>query len=69
MVVLMNLNDEHALSLCYISGSLIQDHMLNQNMEGPPRKTVQPQGIWLYIGWVIRDSVGMTLPDKGKGER
>jgi hypothetical protein len=29
----MNIKNEHALPLCYISVFLIQDHMLNWNME------------------------------------
>jgi hypothetical protein len=39
MVVLMNINDEHTLPLCYIFACLIQDHMLKLNMENHPGKS------------------------------
>jgi hypothetical protein len=46
----------------------IQDHMFNRNMEQPPRKTVQPQDIWLCLGLIIRElGVRYALPDKGWG--
>jgi hypothetical protein len=46
----------------------IQDHMFNWNMERPPRKTVQPQDIWLFLGLIIRElGVRYALPDKGCG--
>jgi hypothetical protein len=58
----------HAIPLCYIFGCLIQDHMFNQNMERPPRTTVQPQDIWLCLGLIIRElGVRYALPDKGWG--
>jgi hypothetical protein len=57
-------------ALCSFMIILIKDHTDYSEHGEPPRKTVQPQGIWLCLGWVISDSsVGMTLPDKGKGER
>jgi hypothetical protein len=47
---------------------LIQDHMINWNMERPPRKTVQPQDIWLCLGLIVRElGVRYALPDKGWG--
>jgi hypothetical protein len=44
-------------------------HMpVNQNMERPPRKTVQPQDIWLCLGLIISElGVRYALPDKGWG--
>jgi hypothetical protein len=42
--------------------------MFNRNMERPPRKTVQPQDIWLYLGLIISElGVRYALPDKGWG--
>jgi hypothetical protein len=38
VVVIMNINVELALPLCYIFACLIQDHMLNRNMENHPGK-------------------------------
>jgi hypothetical protein len=41
---------------------------VNWNMERPPRKTVQPQDIWLCLGLIIRElGVRYALPDKGWG--
>jgi hypothetical protein len=63
MTVLMNINDEFALPLCYIFGCLIQDHMFNWNMERPPRTTVQPQELYgSGLGRVISEvSVWLLL--------
>jgi hypothetical protein len=49
---------------------VMQEHFMpvNRNMERPPRKIVQPQDIWLYLGLVIRKlGVRYALPDKGWG--
>jgi hypothetical protein len=49
---------------------VMQEHFMpvNRNMERPPRKTVQPQEIWLCLGLVIRElGVRYALPDKGWG--
>jgi hypothetical protein len=41
---------------------------VNRNMERPPRKTVQPQDIWLCLGLIISElGVRYALPDKGWG--
>jgi hypothetical protein len=41
---------------------------VNRNMERPPRKTEQPQDIWLCLGLIIRElGVRYALPDKGWG--
>jgi hypothetical protein len=70
MVVNTNIKDEHALTLCYIFGCLIQDHYA---LIGTWRTTQENRTTTRHmaqLGWVISDSsVGMTLPDKGKGER
>jgi hypothetical protein len=47
---------------------LIQDHMINRNMERPPRKTVLPQDICLCVGLLISEpGVRYALTDKGWG--
>jgi hypothetical protein len=47
---------------------LIQDHMIDRNMERPPRKTVLPQDIWLCLDLLISElGVRYALPDKGWG--
>jgi hypothetical protein len=49
---------------------VMQEHSMpvNRNMERPPRKTVQPQDIWLCFGLIIRKlGVMYALPDKGWG--
>jgi hypothetical protein len=49
---------------------VMQGHLMpvNRNMERPPRKTVQPQDIWLYLVLIIRElGVRYALPDKGWG--
>jgi hypothetical protein len=41
---------------------------VNWNKERPPRKTVQPQDIWLCLGLIISElGVRYALPDKGWG--
>jgi hypothetical protein len=50
--------------------NVMQEHLMpvNRNMERPPRKTEQPQDIWLYLGLIIRElGVRYALPDKGWG--
>jgi hypothetical protein len=47
---------------------VMQEHfmLVNRNMERPPRKTVQPQDIWLCLGLIIGElGVRYALPDKG----
>jgi hypothetical protein len=49
---------------------IMQEHFMpvNRNMERPPRKTIQPQDIWIYLGLVIRElGVWYALSDKGWG--
>jgi hypothetical protein len=49
---------------------IMEEHFMpvNQNMERPPRKTVQPQDILLCHGLVIRGlGVRYALPYKGWG--
>jgi hypothetical protein len=44
--------------------------LVNRNMERPPRKTVQPQDIWLCLGLLISElGVRYPLPDKVVGWR
>jgi hypothetical protein len=48
----------------------MQEHFMpvNRNMERPPRKTVQPQDIWLCLALIISElGAGYALPDKGWG--
>jgi hypothetical protein len=48
----------------------MQEHfmLINRNMERPPRKTVQPQDIWLCLGLLISEpGVRYALPDEGWG--
>jgi hypothetical protein len=41
---------------------------VNRNMERPPRKTVQPQDIWLCLGLIISElGVRYALLDRGWG--
>jgi hypothetical protein len=66
----MNNNDEHALLRCYISLFNTRSLCINWNMERPPRKTVLPQDIWLYLGLLISElGVRYALPDEGWGWR
>jgi hypothetical protein len=54
----------------YVVIHVMQEHLMpvNRNMERPPRKTVQPQDIWLCLGLIIRElGVRYALPDKGWG--
>jgi hypothetical protein len=52
----MNNNDESCYTFMSYLWMLIQDHMFNRNMEGPPRTTVQPQGLYgSGLGRVIRE--------------
>jgi hypothetical protein len=54
----------------YVVILVMQEHFMpvNRNMERPPRKTVQPQDIWLCLGLTIRElGVRYALPDKGWG--
>jgi hypothetical protein len=46
---LMNI---HQSGFIYAIIHVMQEHPMpaNRNMERPPRKTVQPQDIWLYLG-------------------
>jgi hypothetical protein len=49
---------------------VMQEHFMpvNRNMERPPRKTVQPQDIWLCLGLLISElGVRYALPDKSWG--
>jgi hypothetical protein len=49
---------------------VMQEHFLrvNRNMERPPRKTKQPQDIWLCLDIIIGElGVRYALPDKGWG--
>jgi hypothetical protein len=64
----MNNNDELALPLCYISlVAYYKITMLNQNMEQPPRKTVQPEDIWLCLGQIVRNiDVVAILPERSQ---
>jgi hypothetical protein len=56
MVVLMNNNDELAFTFMLYLWVLVQDHMINRNMERPPRTTMQPQGLYgSGLGRVIRE--------------
>jgi hypothetical protein len=54
----------------YAINHLMQEHFMpvNRNMERPPRKTVQPQDIWLCLALIISElGAGYALPDKGWG--
>jgi hypothetical protein len=54
----------------YVVIHVMQEYLMpvNRNMERPPRKTVQPQDIWLCLGLIISElGVRYALPDKGWG--
>jgi hypothetical protein len=54
----------------YVVIHAMQEHFMpvNRNMERPPRKTVQPQDIWLCLGLIIRElGARYALPDKHWG--
>jgi hypothetical protein len=54
----------------YVIIHIMQEHFIpvNRNMERPPRKTVQPQDIWLCLGSLIRNfSMWYVLPERGCG--
>jgi hypothetical protein len=54
----------------YVVIHVMQEHFMpvNRNTERPPRKTVQPQDIWLCLGLIIRElGVRYDLLDKGWG--
>jgi hypothetical protein len=54
----------HLLPMLYLQ----EYFSINWNMERPPRKTVLPQDIWLYLGQLIRKpGVRYALPDRGWG--
>jgi hypothetical protein len=41
---------------------------VNRDMERPPRKTVQPQDIWLCLGSLIKNvNMWYVLPERGCG--
>jgi hypothetical protein len=62
----MNNNVNLALLMMYLSLNNIT--CVNRNMEQPPRKTVLPQDIWLYLGLLISElGVRYALPDMGWG--
>jgi hypothetical protein len=66
MVVKMSNDVNLALLMLYLSLNKIT--CVNRNMERPPRKTVQPQDIWLCLGLLICElGVRYALPDKGWG--
>jgi hypothetical protein len=66
MVILTNNNVNLALLMLYLSLNKIT--CVNWNMERPPRKTVQPQDIWLSLDLIISElGVRYALPDKGWG--
>jgi hypothetical protein len=62
----------------YVVTHVMQEHFMPVNRNTlccyscklwrPPRKTVQPQDIWLCLGLIIRElGVRYALPDKGWG--
>jgi hypothetical protein len=52
----------HLLPMLYLQ----EYFCINWNMERPPRKTVQPQDLWLCLGQLIRNlSVWYALPERG----
>jgi hypothetical protein len=69
-MVLVGLNEHLSIwiCLCCYSCNARTPYACSSEHGEPPRKTVQPQDIWLCLGLIIRElGVRYALPDKGWG--
>jgi hypothetical protein len=64
----MNNNDESRYTfMLYLWMFNTRPYVYSEHGE-PPRKTIQPQDLWLCLGLIIRElGVRYALPDKGWG--